>query len=170
MRLMATMTLVLGMMLTVTADDATTKKKKRNARQNALVGKVTEAIGSLELSDEQQAKIKEAVAAFQATTKEIQKAGFNQELRKARAEAMKEARESGGKQKDVMAAVNAKFTDEQNELFQKMQAATVKMKKAVISALGEDNVAKLPEALQKTLKQGTQARGNRKGKKAEAAS
>lgn len=172
MRLLATMTLVLSMMLTATADDDAAKKKKRGARQNALVGKVKEAIGSLDLTEEQKTKIEEAVTAFTATTKELQKAGYNQELRKARTEAMKAAREAGGKQKEIMAGVKAKFTDEQNELFAKVQEATVKMKKSVLAALGEDNVAKLPEQLQKTLKQGTQARGNRKGKgkKAEAAS
>lgn len=123
------------------------KKKKEKAAPGAFL--VKQAMGRLknvDLSDEQEAKIKKIAAEWAPKMAELRKAaGLSKEQQQARREAMAKAKEAGKKGKELAAAANeaVKLTDDQKAGLEKMREASQAFNKAVMEVLTEEQRAKV---------------------------
>jgi septation ring formation regulator EzrA len=109
-----------------------------------------------ELSSEQSDKIKELFtkAAKEVSTKRTE-GGITAEILKKRMEAMKAAREAGKKGKEVQAAVEAAvtLTDAQKKLLTETDELLSKARIEVGKLLKPEQIAKLPDQFQASLKE-----------------
>jgi hypothetical protein len=122
------------------------------------------------LSDEQMTKVKAAAEKFQTSVKEIRQAGLTPDVNKKFMAAQKEGREAGLKGKELAAKAKEAVSEEEAALMQKMQEATMSMKKAVAGVLTAEQMEALPENVRKQIlprKGGGKGKGqgNRKKKK-----
>ena len=165
MRNLLALTLVAVFSVTAIADEKPKGKKKGKAGENRMVTKLMSSLKEVGLSDEQMTDVKAAAATYQASVKEIHEAGLTPEVAKKYADAMKEAREAGLKGKEVAVKAKEAVTEEESALMQKMQTATVMMKKAVVGVLTEEQMKALPEAVRKQLQPRKGGKGKGKKKK-----
>ncbi|MCC6510292.1 MAG: hypothetical protein IT423_14405 [Pirellulaceae bacterium] len=143
------------------AKDATAKEPTLTAEQEkmakAMLKQTLKSFADATLTAEQEKKADEL---FSKVTKEVvaKRAAvkIDADLQKKQAAAAKEAREAGKKQKDVAAAAfaSAGFTEEQIKVFKDTQAMMNKAKQDFAKSLSEDQLAKLPKQMQKSLKGG----------------
>ncbi|MBM3999747.1 MAG: hypothetical protein FJ297_09455 [Planctomycetes bacterium] len=142
------LTLVLGLAGSLAAQEKKNKKSKGNAAaQNPVIKQLTEQLKALELSEEQQAKVKELVAGtnekLAAIAKDRLELVGEEGLKKMNA-ARKEATDAGKKGKEVQDAVNASagLSDEQiaklKDIQAKQQTIVAELKKSVGGLLTEE--------------------------------
>ncbi|MEM6469537.1 MAG: hypothetical protein AAF802_08185 [Planctomycetota bacterium] len=152
----------------VVAQEATGKKKRTRGRGNSA-NFVLKQFKDAELTDEQQAKVKELAKGFGESSMAMRKeAGLTDEVMKKRAAAQKELKDSGMKQKELTKAINEKagLTTEQAEVLKKSNALRVQLMVKVFAMLIEEQQAKLPERIQTMAKRNAKAdsKGEGKGK------
>ncbi|MGB7326546.1 MAG: Spy/CpxP family protein refolding chaperone [Rubripirellula sp.] len=152
------------------ADDAQSKKKKGQNRGRSAAAQIIKQLESVNLTEDQTAKIKELGKAADASMKTLrEEAGLTPELMKKRMEAQKSVRESGKKGKEAAAAVNeaAGMTTEQSDAFTKMNEARTKFQKSVVALLTDEQKEDLPKAMLRTDKPAGEK--GKKNKKKDAA-
>lgn len=139
----------------VLADGEQAKKKKRAPKKFDPAAMVLRKLEKAELTEEQVAKIKKLYAGVADKIKAARdKANLTPEQKKARAEAMKKAKEEGKKGKEMMEAVRAaaELTPEQKAAMGEAQKANAEVMKQVFALL-------TPEQKEKS---GIKIRGGRK--------
>lgn len=150
------------------ADDAPKKKGNQGGKKNAeapAFAQMMKTLEKVELSDEQKAQIKQLAGKLQEETKALREEGLTMELTKKRAEVMKAAREAGKKGKELQAAGDEGFSEEEKAVLAKAGAAQTKFRNAVFALLTDEQKEVLPAAAKRNLAP-QQAKG--KGKKAKA--
>lgn len=153
------------------AQDGKKKKDKRGGRNVAaqFLGRF-KGVG---LTDEQESKMKDVLKKFVGKLQELRKesAGLlSKELRKARSEAMKAAREAGLKGKAIMEAVNKKapvpeaVAAKMKEVQAKMAAVQKEIRAALENVLTDEQKAKLPKRGGNKGNKGKKGKGKKKKK------
>lgn len=145
------------------AQDETKKKGKKKAGDPTA--QMMARFKKFELSEEQQAKMKEIAGKFAGKLVALRKeanAAFTKEARKARQEAMKKARGEGLKGKKLQEAVNkaAPVPEAAAAAQKKMAEMQKEMREALTAVLTDEQKAKLP-------KRGAGNKGKKKKKKKE---
>lgn len=153
----------------IAADKKKKGKKKKKRRARAVV--VVRLPKSINLTDEQKAKVAAINKEYAPKAREIQQQQFKlitPEQRKARTEAVQAARKSGKKGKAFREAVQAAFklTDEQKKQMKEVGKARAALQKEVRAKISEILTDEQKEQLKKGRKKG---KGKRKKKKAKAA-
>ena len=172
MRTLLALSLVAVLAVTSFAEEKPKGKKKGQPKGNPMVAKLMTSLKEVGLSDDQMTQVKAAAEKFQSTVKEAREAGLTPEVNKKFLTAMKEAREAGLKGKEVAAKAKESVSEEEAALMQKVQEATVQMKKSVAGVLTEEQMEALPEAARKQLQTRPAGKGagkKGKGKKKDAA-
>jgi hypothetical protein len=150
------------------AGDALAQDKagKRNPA-NQIVTQFMKQLEKAELSADQTAKIKELMtkAATEVNAKRAE-AGISADMLKKRVEAAKAAKESGKKGKEMQASTLSAMglTDAQKQVFTDTEATLGKARVEIGKMLTAEQMAKLSEQFQRTLKEAA----GRKGKKGKA--
>ncbi|TWT91664.1 hypothetical protein [Neorhodopirellula pilleata] len=166
MRTLLALSLVAVLAVTSFAEEKPKGKKKGQPQANPMVAKLMTSLKEIGLSDDQMTQVKAAAEKFQSTVKETREAGLSAEVNKKYTTAMKEAREAGLKGKELAAKAKESVSEEEAALMQKVQDATVQMKKAVAGVLTQEQMEALPEAVRKQLQTGPAGKGGpAKGKK-----
>ncbi len=165
MRSILSLALIATLAFTAVADEKPAKGKNKGEKGgNPMISKLMTSLKDAGLSEEQMGKVKAAAGAFETSVKELREKGLTQELNKKRADAAKAARESGLKGKEMAAKVNEALTADEKALLEELNAATIKMKKAVAAAFTPEQLKALPEAVQKQLQTGPAGKGGDKPK------
>ncbi|MEM0926540.1 MAG: hypothetical protein AAGJ83_10920, partial [Planctomycetota bacterium] len=144
-----------------------TKKRDRAGGRMNPANFVLKQFKEADLTDEQEAKIKELAQAYGKETLAMrEKVGLTAEIMKKRAAAQKELKESGLKAKELAQAVNEKagITKEQAAVLQKSNTLRIQMIVKAYAMLTADQQGKLPERIQTTATK-EPAKGKGKGKK-----
>jgi Spy/CpxP family protein refolding chaperone len=148
------------------ADDAKEKKKPRKGQGNPAVAAMMTKLKAVELTDDQEAKIKEVAASFTGKFKDAQ-AKLSEVLgpdqRKARADAMKKAREDGKKGKELQEAAYAALNLDADKLaeLKKQEAAIKELQTGFTAAVREVLTA---EQIEKAGLRGGKGKGKAKAK------
>lgn len=163
------LTVALAICTSVGAADAPEKKKKKNAgNRNNPAMNIMKQLADVELTEEQQSKIKEMAKESMAALKAAQKeAGITPEVMKKRAAAQKELKDSGVKGKELAQAINEKagLTEAQAAGMAKISELRSTMMKGAIALLTDEQKAKLPERMARMAKAGKAGKGKGKKKK-----
>ncbi len=144
--------------------NAQEKGRKRDPAA-ALVTQLLKSLEKAELTADQTTKIKEAYAKVAAdVTAKRTAGGITTETMKKRTEAFKAAKDAGKKGKEQQEMVNAAMglTPDQTKLFAETEASLAKARVEIGKMLTPEQIAKLPEQSQNSLKE--KATG-KKGKK-----
>lgn len=160
---------LLAMPVMAQDDAAKAKEKGKRRGQPNVATQMLKQLSELNLTEEQTAKIKAMGAEAAKEMKAINtEAGLTRELMKKRAAAMKTARESGKKGKEMAAAVNeaAGLTEAQAAGFAKMALVRTKLQKGIVALLTDEQKANLPPAMKRMT---SEKKGKGKGKKKDAA-
>ncbi|MGV3486673.1 MAG: hypothetical protein ACO1RT_19805 [Planctomycetaceae bacterium] len=181
MKRISAMLLCLAAILLVSpsfAEDAPAKKGKGKGKGKSQSAAMMEKLSAAELTAEQKTKIEALGKELDTTMATLREEGFTPALAKQKADAMKKAREEGKRGKNVEADVLASLnlTEEQKAVLKKAADAQVKFNKGVANELTDEQIAKLPQALQQQLNRakgaagagGGKGKGKGKGKKANA--
>lgn len=135
-------------------DEGKKKKKGKRAGGRDVAAQMLGRFKNVGLSDEQENKMKEIIKSFSGKLQELRKESnglFSPEMRKARQEATKKAREEGLKGKEARDAIAkaAPITDEiagkMKEVQQKMAAVQKELRDALTAVLTDEQKAKLPK-------------------------
>ncbi|WP_372717783.1 Spy/CpxP family protein refolding chaperone [Novipirellula sp.] len=168
-RMLSVLVLTLALVVTASADDAKPKKKgERAGGKNAGVAQLLKPFEAVDLTEEQTAKIKALGKAMNEKSNAIrEEAGVTQELMKKRAEAMKAARESGKKGKELAAEVDAKagFSEAHVNAMKKVAELRQKFMQEAIAVLTAEQKEKLPARMKAAGKAEGKEKGKGKGKK-----
>lgn len=147
------------------AQDQEKKRKKRAGGRDAT--QLLAPFKDLDLSEEQQTKMKQIAEKFAAPLQELrQKAmgAVSPETLKARREAGRKARAEGLKGKELQeaidkaASIGEEAAAQMKEMREKMASMQKEMREAMLAVLTDEQRAKLPQ-------RGPRAGGERKGKK-----
>jgi hypothetical protein len=139
------------------------KGGKKGGLEAQAVAQLMKSLEKAELTEEQSTKIKEMY--LKVATEVVAKrkdAGITAEMMKKRQEASKAAREAGKKGKEMAEATLTAMglTDDQKKVFSETEEALNKAKIEVGKLLSAEQMAKLPEQAQNSLK----AKEGKKGK------
>lgn len=133
------------------------KGKKRNASpEQQMIDQFMKQLEKAELTEEQSTKIKELwTKVAKEVTKTRTEGGITAEILKKRAEATKEAREAGKKQKEVQEAVDKamSLSDSQKKVMQETEAQLSKVRIEIGKLLKPEQIEKLPPQLKDNLKE-----------------
>ncbi|WP_442509526.1 Spy/CpxP family protein refolding chaperone [Novipirellula sp. SH528] len=167
--MLSVLVLTLALVVTVSADDAKPKKKgERAGGKNAGVAQLLKPFEAVDLTEEQTAKIKVLGKAMNEKSEAIrEEAGITQELVKKRAEAMKAARESGKKGKELAAEVDAKagLSEAQVNAMKKVTELRHKFMQDAVALLTPEQKENLPARVKGAGKEEGKEKGKGKGKK-----
>lgn len=157
------LTLVIALATTVSAQDVQKKRKKKEGGQaRDQISMVLKKLESLDLTAEQEAKIKKAAEEARAELAKVkeQLQGID---RQKLAEARKKVTEAGKKGKEAQEAIAAELnlTDAQKEAFAKMAQVGTKFRQAVAAVL-------TPEQREKAELKVRQKPQGKRGKKKQA--
>jgi len=165
MRSIVLSVLSLGALLVFTPSmQAQEKGKGKVSQADQMVNAFLKQLQKAELTDEQTTKVKELMG---KTTKDVVKkrtdAGITQEMLKNRTDAQKAAREAGKKQKEVQEAVAAavSLTEDQKKVMEETDGMMSKARVEVGKLLKAEQIAKLPQQLQSSLKEKAANRRNK---------
>lgn len=140
------------------------KGKKANPEMQ-IINNMMKQLEKAELTDEQSTKIKEMMKkiAGEIATKRTE-AGITADKLKSRLDAMKSAKEAGKKGKDLQAAAEEAMglTEEQKKVYADTEAMLAKARIEIGKMLTPEQMAKLPEQAQASMKEKA---GGKKGKK-----
>lgn len=135
-----------------TSEQKLTQEQEKTYK--AMLKQNLKAFDDASLSQEQHTKAEEVLGkALKEVVIKRDAVKITQELQKKQAAAVKEARESGkkGKAQADTAFAAAGFNEEQIKVFKETQEIVTKAKKEIGKALKPEQIAKLPEQLQKTI-------------------
>ncbi len=167
--MLSVLVLTLALVVTVSADDAKPKKKgERAGGKNAGVAQLLKPFEAVDLTEEQTAKIKALGKAMNEKSEAIrEEAGITQELMKKRAAAMKEARESGKKGKELAAEVDAKagLSEAQVNAMKKVTELRQKFMQDAVALLTPEQKENLPARVKGAGKAEGKEKAKGKGKK-----
>ncbi len=146
--------LLVAMTTTAFAQDADKKKKKKKeAAQPQAITQMMKKVEALGLTDDQNAKLKAIGSEFAPKFAELNKkmaSTLTDDQKKAKAEAVAQAKADGKKGKEAAEAVAAavKLTDEQKKVDEEVKASmkslTADLNKAVMAVLTPEQKEKLP--------------------------
>lgn len=147
----------------VLAQDESDAAKKKAKPSSWQVSKVKKMLKDVELTSEQQDGFKKAAASFGALLSELQKGGLTKEMRAARAKKLKEGRGAGSSGKDLVTHINEGLSEEQIEMFSKLDKGVMSFEMTVAKMITEDQLAELPEKVKKRVMQMAKGEKTRKG-------
>lgn len=154
LRSLTVFAVVCGLALPLAAAPKEGKGKKKADKPAAAPRAMYKLPETIKLTDEQKTKLAAINKEYTPKFRELAKKGndiLTKEQKKARRDAMKEAKDAGKKQKEVQAAVNAamNLSDEQKEQMDKVKAETTKLKTEmeakVVALLTPEQKSELPK-------------------------
>src|SRR6056297_750488 len=172
----AMLALASTILLTSTAPAQEEAGQRKGKGQNRRTGgqMLIQKLEAAELTAEQQTKLKEAAATMQKELKTLREAGLTPEMTKKKASIIAEQRKEKKGRKAINDAMTAAFQPEQLELLEKAGKVNTTFRKTVFGMLTDEQVEKLPEALQKQIattknQKAAGGKGKGAGKKKQAA-
>ena len=153
------------MVVPAMADEVETKRKKRKkGQQRGMAVQLIKKFKSVQLTDDQTAKVNELGKTADEKAKEIrEKVGITNELLKERVKIQKSLKDSGKKGKELFAAINeqAGLNEDQIKGFKEINAIRTKLQGEIVALLTDEQKKLLPKRMQRTGKRGK----NKKNKK-----
>lgn len=140
-----------------TAKDKTEPTADQEKRIKSLMRQVQKSFAAAELSDEQQSQADKILAkASRDFVVKRDLAMITVDLQKKHATELKAAKREAKsvKEQDSLAFAKASFTDEQAKVFKSTQASMDRAKRQICRLLDEQQIARLPDALQALINAG----------------
>ena len=132
------------------AQDAAPAEGKEKGMRVQLM-RMQKLLEPLTLSEEQGTAFEKASEKFAAELKEIKEKGLTKELFQARAEKMKAGKAEGLKKKALKAHGLEGLSEEEVQLFTSFENSTTEFQKTVAKMLTSEQLAELPEKVQKRM-------------------